>query len=159
MLRQANLITYRLHGLQNSVTLTCVSFHGSEKDRLLPVTPASAQAHLICTAAEIPLFDCPQLDDEVAVADYKRAKRRLLVLGYNATLTTAVEAPRQPNLHFDQIQARTTCCSSHFPPFHPIFAALLPEACTAHASAADSLALFHDMHLHRKPTSDFGGLA
>ena len=38
------------------------------------------------------------------MADYKRAKRRLLVLGYNATLTTAVEAPRQPHHHFDQIQ-------------------------------------------------------
>ncbi len=37
---------------------------------------------------------------------YKRARRRLLVLGYNATLTTAVEAPRQPKKHFDQIQAR-----------------------------------------------------
>ena len=36
--------------------------------------------------------------------DFRRAKRRLLVLGYNATLTTSVEAPRQPTLHFDQIQ-------------------------------------------------------
>ena len=36
---------------------------------------------------------------------YKRSRRRLLVLGYNATLTTAVEAPRQPKKHFDQIQA------------------------------------------------------
>ena len=35
---------------------------------------------------------------------YKRSRRRLLVLGYNATLTTAVEAPRQPKKHFDQIQ-------------------------------------------------------
>ena len=45
-----------------------------------------------------------QLDEDSAVADYHRSRRRLLVLGYNATLTTAVEAPRQPNLHFDQIQ-------------------------------------------------------
>lgn len=36
--------------------------------------------------------------------DYKNAKRRLLVLGYNSTLTTAVEAPRQPKNHYDQIK-------------------------------------------------------
>lgn len=29
------------------------------------------------------------------------------MLGYNATLTTAVEAPRQPKRHFDQIKALT----------------------------------------------------
>ena len=51
-----------------------------------------------------------QLDDESAVADFKRSRRRLLVLGYNATLTTAVEAPRQPTLHFDQIQASLAAC-------------------------------------------------
>ncbi|KAK9804133.1 hypothetical protein WJX73_003206 [Symbiochloris irregularis] len=49
----------------------------------------------------------PLLDEEMAVNDFRRAKRRLLVLGYNATLTTSVEAPRQPTLHFDQIQAWT----------------------------------------------------
>ena len=36
--------------------------------------------------------------------DYKVTSRRLVLLGYNATLTTAVEAPRQPKRHFDQIQ-------------------------------------------------------
>ena len=41
------------------------------------------------------------------MACYRRSRRRLLVLGYNATLTTAVEAPRQPKKHFDQIQALT----------------------------------------------------
>lgn len=40
------------------------------------------------------------------MTDFRASKRRLLVLGYNATLTTAVEAPRQPTLHFDQIQVR-----------------------------------------------------
>ena len=45
-----------------------------------------------------------QLDMEAVVNDYTTSKRRLLVLGYNATLTTAVEAPRQPKRHFDQIQ-------------------------------------------------------
>jgi trehalose 6-phosphate synthase/phosphatase len=30
----------------------------------------------------------------------------LLVLGYNATLTQAVEQPRQPKRHFDQIKVR-----------------------------------------------------
>ena len=40
---------------------------------------------------------------------YRGARRRLLVLGYNATLTTAVEAPRQPKRHFDQIKARPPC--------------------------------------------------
>jgi hypothetical protein len=38
---------------------------------------------------------------------YGASKRRLIVLGYNATLTTAVEAPRQPKRHFDQIKALT----------------------------------------------------
>ncbi|KAK9830458.1 hypothetical protein WJX72_011880 [[Myrmecia] bisecta] len=47
----------------------------------------------------------PQLDVEAVVRDYKASKRRLLVLGYNATLTTAVEAPRQPKRHFDQMKA------------------------------------------------------
>ena len=36
--------------------------------------------------------------------DYKATTKRLVLLGYNATLTTAVEAPRQPKRHFDQIQ-------------------------------------------------------
>lgn len=48
-----------------------------------------------------------QLDLDQAVAEYKDSRKRLLVLGYNATLTTAVEAPRQPKKHFDQIQALT----------------------------------------------------
>lgn len=38
---------------------------------------------------------------------YGASGRRLIVLGYNATLTTAVEAPRQPKRHFDQIKALT----------------------------------------------------
>jgi trehalose 6-phosphate synthase/phosphatase len=49
----------------------------------------------------------PHLDLDHAVSAYKISKKRLLVLGYNATLTTAVEAPRQPKKHFDQIQALT----------------------------------------------------
>ncbi|PSC73982.1 Alpha,alpha-trehalose-phosphate synthase [UDP-forming] 1 [Micractinium conductrix] len=49
----------------------------------------------------------PALDLEAAVGCYRRSRRRLLVLGYNATLTTAVEAPWQPKKHFDQIQALT----------------------------------------------------
>lgn len=44
---------------------------------------------------------------EQAVQEYRGSKKRILVLGYNATLTTAVEAPRQPKKHFDQIQALT----------------------------------------------------
>lgn len=48
-----------------------------------------------------------QLELESVLRDYTKSKRRLLVLGYNATLTTAVEAPRQPKRHFDQIQV---CC-------------------------------------------------
>ena len=51
-----------------------------------------------------------QLDLEACIAGYKRSRRRLLVLGYNATLTTAVEAPRQPKKHFDQIQASHLAC-------------------------------------------------
>jgi trehalose 6-phosphate synthase/phosphatase len=49
----------------------------------------------------------PHLDLDQAVSVYRTSKKRLLVLGYNATLTTAVEAPRQPKKHFDQIQALT----------------------------------------------------
>lgn len=45
-----------------------------------------------------------QLDTDAVLRDFGKAKKRLLVLGYNATLTTAVEAPRQPKRHFDQIQ-------------------------------------------------------
>ena len=45
-----------------------------------------------------------QLELESVLRDYTKSKQRLLVLGYNATLTTAVEAPRQPKRHFDQIQ-------------------------------------------------------
>ena len=44
---------------------------------------------------------------------YRGARRRLLVLGYNATLTTAVEAPRQPKRHFDQIKARPAPPHAH----------------------------------------------
>lgn len=49
----------------------------------------------------------PELDIAEVVRAYKSSKRRLIVLGYNATLTTAVEAPRQPKRHFDQIKALT----------------------------------------------------
>ena len=47
----------------------------------------------------------PPLNLDSVIAGYSASRRRLLVLGYNATLTTAVEAPRQPKKHFDQIQA------------------------------------------------------
>ena len=50
----------------------------------------------------------PALDFDLAVNTYRASKRHLLILGYNATLTTAVEAPRLPKKHFDQIQAMTT---------------------------------------------------
>ncbi|WPT11748.1 Alpha,alpha-trehalose-phosphate synthase [UDP-forming] 1 [Picochlorum sp. SENEW3] len=56
----------------------------------------------------------PALDFEAAVQAYNESKRRLLVLGYNATLTTAVEAPRQPKKHFDQIQAMTRVNSAAY---------------------------------------------
>ena len=49
---------------------------------------------------------------EDVVRDYSKAKRRLLVLGYNSTLTTAVEAPRQPKNHYDQIKVSCTCKAS-----------------------------------------------
>jgi hypothetical protein len=46
---------------------------------------------------------------EALATAYSASRRRLLVLGYNATLTTAVEAPRQPKKHFDQIQVGWVC--------------------------------------------------
>ncbi len=48
-----------------------------------------------------------QLNQAEVVRAYASSRRRLVVLGYNATLTTAVEAPRQPKRHFDQIKALT----------------------------------------------------
>eukprot|EP00878_Enallax_costatus_P027615 GHUV01029750.1.p1 GENE.GHUV01029750.1~~GHUV01029750.1.p1 ORF type:complete len:669 (+),score=134.14 GHUV01029750.1:399-2405(+) len=49
----------------------------------------------------------PELDFAEVVRGYMDSTRRLIVLGYNATLTTAVEAPRQPKRHYDQIKALT----------------------------------------------------
>ena len=46
------------------------------------------------------------------MGQYCASRRRLLVLGYNATLTTAVEAPRQPKRHFDQIRVRREPCGA-----------------------------------------------
>ena len=51
-----------------------------------------------------------QLDVEDVVHCYQHDARRLLVLGYNATLTVATEAPRGlPKRTFDQMQARCSC--------------------------------------------------
>ena len=47
---------------------------------------------------------CVQLNVEDVVTDFKRARRRLLVLGYNSCLTTAVEAPRLAKNHYDQLK-------------------------------------------------------
>lgn len=49
----------------------------------------------------------PDLNAAEVVRAYACSRRQLIVLGYNATLTTAVEAPRQPKRHFDQIKALT----------------------------------------------------
>ena len=39
---------------------------------------------------------------------YRASRRRLLVLGYNATLTTTnVEAPHQPKRHYDQLKSES----------------------------------------------------
>ena len=65
---------------------------------MLPA-PGAAAPCLTCHSAA-------QLDSGEVLRAYRGARRRLLVLGYNATLTTAVEAPRQPKRHFDQIKAR-----------------------------------------------------
>ena len=52
------------------------------------------------------------MDVEEVVHCYQHAKRRLLVLGYNSTLTTSEEAPRhQAKRTFDQIQARFPAAS------------------------------------------------
>ncbi len=45
----------------------------------------------------------PQLNVHECVADFNRARQRLLVLGYNATLTTSVDTSRLPKRqHYDQ---------------------------------------------------------
>lgn len=46
-----------------------------------------------------------QLSDSEVISCYQCSQRRLFVLGYNATLTTAVEAPMQPQRHYDQMKA------------------------------------------------------
>ena len=69
---------------------------------------------LICTYSSInsskishEIMHCWQLDVEDVVHCYQHDTRRLLVLGYNATLTVATEAPRGlPKSTFDQMQAR-----------------------------------------------------
>ena len=41
--------------------------------------------------------------------EYQEARQRLLVFGYNATLTTGVEqVPRQPKRQFDNLTVRST---------------------------------------------------
>lgn len=56
-------------------------------------------------------FGALQLDVEEVVHCYQHSKRRLLVLGYNSTLTTSIEAPRQQAKRtFEQMQARSTPC-------------------------------------------------
>ena len=85
-----------------------------------------------------------QLDTKVAVKQYGQSKRRLLVLGYNATLTTAVEAPRQPKRHFDQIKVLSRLQSASVTasvrsyshrqsqssyPHHSLRGASVPDAC------------------------------
>eukprot|EP00803_Ostreobium_quekettii_P004213 evm.model.scf_496.3 EVM.evm.TU.scf_496.3 scf_496:10894-17245(+) len=47
----------------------------------------------------------PQLRTSSVVHAFNDSCRRLIVLGYNATLTTAVEAPKQPRKHYDQMKA------------------------------------------------------
>lgn len=37
------------------------------------------------------------------VAAYQDSRKRLIVLGYNATLTTNIEAPRLPKRQFEQV--------------------------------------------------------
>ncbi|KAG2501762.1 hypothetical protein HYH03_000262 [Edaphochlamys debaryana] len=47
----------------------------------------------------------PPLDVPEVVRAYQSSRRRLIVLGYNATLTTSVEAPRLPKRQFEQVKA------------------------------------------------------
>lgn len=73
---------------------------------LAPAITLSPQ-YFLSDEALIKIIVFLQLDLDKAVATYRNSVKRLLVIGYNATLTTAVEAPRQPKKHFDQIQALT----------------------------------------------------
>ncbi len=71
----------------------------------MPYLSACLPAHLltclpVCRIA--PSAPCVYVQ---VVSAYVSSKRRLVVLGYNATLTTAVEAPRAPKRHYDQIKA------------------------------------------------------
>ena len=81
-----------------------------------------------------------QLDEAQAVKDYMRARKRLLVLGYNATLTTAVEAPRQPHHHFDQIQARAQAGSTARPGLASAARSVRPPPGSAAQRARDLVA-------------------
>lgn len=60
-----------------------------------------------------------QLDVEEVVHDYQTARRKLLVFGYNATLTTGVEAQqRQPKRQFEHLMVMHVAVSSVFLPPH-----------------------------------------
>ena len=48
----------------------------------------------------------PQLNVDRCVGDFAAARRRLLVLGYNATLTTSVDTSRLPKRQYDQYSVR-----------------------------------------------------
>ena len=69
---------------------------------------ASCKGHRITLVLTGVLVSAAQLNVDQVVRDYDTSRRHLLVLGYNATLTTAVEAPRQPVRHFDQIKVACT---------------------------------------------------
>lgn len=62
-----------------------------------------------------PRLEAPQ----VAEAFRSASRRRLLVLGYNATLTQAIEEPLPPNRHFAQIKVPPLLSHSAGPPFRP----------------------------------------
>jgi len=48
---------------------------------------------------------------EEVVHEYQVAAKRLLVFGYNATLTTGADVPRQPKRQFDSLTVRTVFVS------------------------------------------------
>ena len=80
----------------------CFHVGNLEPDDRSVLNVCLAEAGHVALADQCLCFE--QLDVEDVVKKYASAKQRLLVLGYNATLTTAVEAPRQPKRHFDQIK-------------------------------------------------------
>ena len=69
--------------------------------------PLNTEHRTSCCSPPLPALPAAQLDMEEVVHDYGHARQRMLVFGYNATLTTGVDAaPRHSKRQFDHPTVR-----------------------------------------------------